>query len=54
MRNRALQVAAGFGKVFITITLGALYATTAVTRVALLVDRVRFLIETVRPYVLGL
>ncbi|MBN1642017.1 MAG: hypothetical protein JXA09_12350 [Anaerolineae bacterium] len=54
VRNRALQVASGIGKVFIVFTFGALYATTAVTRVALLVDRVRFLIEVVRPYVLGL
>jgi hypothetical protein len=54
VRGRALQVAAGFGKVFIMFTFGALFATTAVTRIALLVDRVRFLIETVRPYIPGL
>jgi len=52
--RRIQQIAAGFGKVFIMFTFGALFATGAISRIALLVDRVRFLIETLRPHILGL
>jgi hypothetical protein len=52
--GRIRQIAAGFGKIFIMFTFGALFATGAISRIALLVDRVRFLIETLRPYILGL
>jgi len=52
--GRIQQVAAGFGKVFIMFTFGALFATSAMSRIALLVDRVRFLIETLRPHIPGL
>ena len=52
--GRIQQVAAGFGKVFIMFTFGALFATGAISRIALLVDRMRFLIETLRPHILGL
>lgn len=51
LRSRLTHLAAGFGKVFIMFTLGALFATAAISRIALLVDRVRFIIETVRPYI---
>jgi hypothetical protein len=51
---RIQQVAAGFGKVFVLFTFGALFATGAISRIALLIDRVRFLIETLRPYIPGL
>jgi hypothetical protein len=52
--GRIQQIAAGFGKVFVLFTFGALFATGAISRVALLVDRVRFLIETLRPYIPGI
>jgi hypothetical protein len=52
--GRVQLIAAGFGKVFVLFTFGALFATGAISRVALLVDRVRFLIETLRPYIPGL
>ena len=45
IRGRGLQVIAGFGRVFIMFTLGALFAVAAISRISLLVDRVRFLIE---------
>jgi hypothetical protein len=50
-RNWVMQSAAGFGRVFIMFTFGALFATAAISRIALLVDRVRFVVETVRPYI---
>lgn len=46
LRKQALKLSAGFGKVFIMFTFGALFATTAISRISLLVDRVRFIIET--------
>jgi hypothetical protein len=52
--GRIQQIAAGFGKVFVLFTFGALFATGSISRVALLVDRVRFLIETLRPYIPGI
>jgi hypothetical protein len=52
--GRIRQVAGGFGKIFIMFTFGALFATGAISRIALLVDRIRFLIETLRPVILGL
>ncbi len=50
-RGRWMHLAAGFGKVFIMFTFGALFATAAISRIALLVDRVRFIVETVLPYI---
>jgi hypothetical protein len=41
-----VHVARGFGKVFLQFTLGALFAMTSLSYLAVLVDRVRFLIET--------
>jgi hypothetical protein len=41
----------GFGGVFLMFTFGALFATTAISRVSLLVDRVRFIIETIWSYI---
>jgi hypothetical protein len=46
----ALRLAAGFGKVFLMFTFGALFATAAISRISLLVDRFRFLVETVLRY----
>jgi hypothetical protein len=43
---QAVRLTAGFGRVFIMFTFGALFATTAISRFSLLVDRVRFLVET--------
>jgi hypothetical protein len=41
-----VQVASGFGRVFIMFTVGALLATTGISLFAVLVDRIRFLVET--------
>lgn len=46
-----MQLATGFGKVFIMFTFGALFASAAISRIALLIDRIRFVIETIRPYI---
>jgi hypothetical protein len=46
-RGRTLQAIAGFGRVFIMFSLGALFAVAAISRMSLLVDRIRFLIEAV-------
>jgi hypothetical protein len=46
----AVHLAAGFGKVFLMFTFGALFATAAISRISLLVDRFRFLVETVMQY----
>jgi hypothetical protein len=46
-----VQLAAGFGKVFIMFTFGALFASAAISRIALLIDRIRFIIEMMRPYI---
>jgi hypothetical protein len=43
----AVHLAAGFGKVFLMFTFGALFAMAAISRISVLVDRFRFLIETV-------
>jgi hypothetical protein len=42
-----VQVARGFGKVFLMFTLGALFAMTSLSYLAALADRIRFIIETV-------
>ncbi len=47
LRDPILRLATGFGKVFIMFTFGALFAMTAITRISLLVDRVRFIIVTI-------
>jgi hypothetical protein len=44
--HQAVRLTAGFGRVFIMCTFGALFATAAISRFSLLVDRVRFLLET--------
>jgi hypothetical protein len=41
-----VRVARGFGKVFLMFTFGALFAMAALSYLSLLVDRVRFIIET--------
>jgi hypothetical protein len=41
-----VQVASGFGKVFIMFTVGALLGSTSISFLAVLVDRIRFLVET--------
>jgi hypothetical protein len=46
LRNGIVRLAASFGKVFIMFTFGALFATTAISRISLLVDRMRFIVET--------
>jgi hypothetical protein len=45
--DRVVYVSRGFGKVFLMFTFGALFATTAISYMSLLVDRVRFIIETI-------
>jgi hypothetical protein len=51
LRDPVLRLATGFGKVFIMFTFGALFATTAISRLSLLVDRVRFIIVTIWSFV---
>jgi hypothetical protein len=46
-----VQVAFGFGKVFIMFTVGALLATTSISLLSALVDRIRFLVETLWTWV---
>jgi len=50
-RSALMHLAAGFGKVFIMFTFGALFAAAAISRMALLVDRLRFLFEVVQPLI---
>jgi hypothetical protein len=45
-RDQVLQLSIGFGKVFMMFTFGALFAAAAISRISLLADRVRFMIET--------
>lgn len=47
LRNQVVNLSAGVGKVFIMFTLGALFAATGISRISLLVDRVRFIVELV-------
>jgi len=49
--RQAVHLSAGFGRVFIMFTFGALFATLAISRFSLLVDRVRFLLETLFRYI---
>jgi hypothetical protein len=44
--HQVVRLTAGFGRVFIMCTFGALFATAAISRFSLLVDRIRFLLET--------
>jgi len=46
-----LQLFSGFGRVFMMFTFGALFATTAISRISLLVDRLRFIIDTIWQFV---
>jgi hypothetical protein len=46
LRTGVARLSAGFGKVFLMFTFGALFATTAISRISLLVDRVRFILDT--------
>ncbi len=41
-----LRFSSGFGRVFIMLTFGVLFASIAMSRLSLLVERVRFLLET--------
>jgi hypothetical protein len=45
-----VHLVAGFGKVFLMFTFGALFATAAISRISLLVDRFRFLVETMMQF----
>jgi hypothetical protein len=47
-----VQVASGFGRVFIMFTVGALLATTSISLLSVLVDRIRFLVETLWSWVI--
>jgi hypothetical protein len=51
LRSPILRLATGFGKVFMMFTFGALFATTAISRISLLIDRVRFILVTVWSFV---
>jgi hypothetical protein len=46
LRSRVVRLFAGFGRVFIMFTFGALFAMTAISRISLLVDRIRFIVDT--------
>jgi hypothetical protein len=50
--DRIVQVASGFGKVFVMFTVGALLATTSISLLSALVDRMRFLVETLWSWVI--
>ena len=41
-----LRFSSGFGRVFIMLTFGVLFASIAISRLSLLVERVRFILET--------
>jgi hypothetical protein len=47
-----VQVASGFGRVFIMFTVGALLATTSISFFAVLVERIRFVVETLWSWVI--
>jgi len=47
-----VQVASGFGRVFIMFTVGALLATTSISLLSVLVERIRFLVETLWSWVI--
>lgn len=51
LRDPILRLATGFGQVFIMFTFGALFATTTISRLSLLVDRLRFIIVTIWSFV---
>jgi len=46
LRDPILNLSTGFGKVFMMFTFGAIFATTAISCLSLLADRIRFLILT--------
>jgi hypothetical protein len=49
--DAVVRMATGFGKVFVMFTVGALLATTSISFLAALVDRIRFLVETLWSWV---
>ncbi|MBN1933214.1 MAG: hypothetical protein JW934_01045 [Anaerolineae bacterium] len=51
VREPILRLSTGFGKVFMMFTFGAIFATTAISRLSLLADRIRFLILTVWSWI---
>lgn len=51
LRDPILSLSTGFGKVFMMFTFGAIFATTAISRLSLLADRIRFLIQTVWSWI---
>jgi hypothetical protein len=51
LRRQVLHLSTAFGKVFIMFAFGALFATAAISRISLLVDRVRFIIETIWSFI---
>ena len=46
-----LQLFSGFGRVFMMFTFGALFATTAISRISLLVGRLRYILDTIWQFV---
>ena len=46
MLDGVVHVARGFGRVFLMFTLGALFAMTALSFLSVLVERIRFIVET--------
>jgi hypothetical protein len=47
-QSKLARVRAGIGRVFILVTFGAIFANTVMSRVSLLIGRVRFLLEAAR------
>lgn len=47
LQGQFVRLLSGFGRVFIMLTFGALFATTTISRLSLLADRIRFIIETI-------
>lgn len=53
LRRQVVQVWGGLGRWFILVTFAAFVATTFMSRLSLLIDRVQFLVDTVRGLVGG-
>lgn len=49
-----VQLSTGFGKVFLMFTFGALFAMTAISRISLLADRIRFILDTLWSWIAAL
>jgi len=51
LRGGILQLFVGFGRVFLMFTFGALFAAATISRLSLLVGRLRFIVDTIWQFV---